>query len=76
MIMPRRVHTIINREIATNQVRAHSGTLTSKRLTPAYRIRLVFAIIDAHGARVAAGIGEGVVGGFGPVAAATEAWNC
>lgn len=74
MVMPSRVHAVIDGEVAANQVGAHRGTFTSERFIDTDSVSLVFAIVDANNARIAAGIGERVVCWLGPVAAAAEAW--
>lgn len=75
MIMTGRIPAVIDGEIATDQVGAHSGAFASKRLATADSAGLIFAVVNTHRAGVAAGVREGVVGWFGPVAAVAEAWT-
>lgn len=74
MVMPSRVHAVIDGEVAADQVGAHRGTFASECFTTTDSICLVFAIVNANNARVAAGVGKRVVSGLRPVAAAAEAW--
>lgn len=73
MVMACRVHTVIHREIAADQVGAHRGAFARQCFWCVHRVCLVFAVVDAYYARVPACVCVGVVSWFGPVAAAAEA---
>lgn len=53
MIMPHRIHPIINRKVSTNKIRAHSRVLTRQTLRVVDRVRLILPVVDADRAGVA-----------------------
>lgn len=73
--MPGRVHAVVDREIAADQVRAHGGVFAGLRLGSAECVCLVLAVVDSDYACVSVWGGEGLVGWLWPVAAAAEAWS-
>lgn len=62
MIMPLRIHAIIDAEVAADQVRAHGGAFARERLRGMDSVGLVFAVVDADDAGVA---GVRARGGWG-----------
>lgn len=75
MIMSRRVHAVVDGEIAADQVRAHRGVFPRRRRRPAHVVGLIFPVVDPHCADVVLRRDLGYfVCWFGPVAAAAEAW--
>lgn len=73
VFMPSRIHAVVDREVATNQVRAHRCILFSQSLRFANVLRLVFPVVDPDDAGVAAPNSIGFVGGICPVPASAEA---
>lgn len=68
MVMTRRIHAIINREVPADHVGAHSRTLSSNHLVLANTIRLIFSIVDTDNAGIAGWTPEAFVYGLRPVA--------
>lgn len=52
MVMPRRVHAVVDGEIAADQVRAHGGVFAGYRRRGTGCVRLVLAVVDPHDAAV------------------------
>lgn len=59
MVNTRRVHAVVDGEIAADQVRPHGGALAREDLGFIGDVRLVFAVVHADDAGVAAGRGVG-----------------
>lgn len=53
MVVARRVHTVVDGEIAANQVRAHSGTFAGEDLGFIGHVCLILAVVYANHACVA-----------------------
>lgn len=73
MLMSRRVHTVVDRKVAADQVCTHGGTLAGQRLVAADTVCSVLAVVDTNRAGVSAVAYVCVVDWFGPIATAAEA---
>lgn len=58
MIMTRRIHAVIYREVPTDEIRAHRCVLARETFIVINRVRLVFSVIDADDARVSRYLGS------------------
>ena len=90
MVMTRGIHTVVDGEVAADEIGAHGGVFAGQGLGLVDYVGLVFAVVDADDAGVAGvgdycsgfcgccwwwgGYGVGFVEGVGPVAALAEAW--
>ncbi|KAL1969551.1 hypothetical protein VTN77DRAFT_8989 [Rasamsonia byssochlamydoides] len=75
VVMASRVHAIVDREVAADQVRAHGGVFLRHLLRLADGVGLVFAVVDAHDAGVPCGTRVGFVERVWPAATAAETWK-
>lgn len=71
--MSRRIHAVVDREVAADQVCTHGGALARERLIAADTVRSVLAVVDPHSAGVSAVAYVCIVDWFGPIAPAAEA---
>jgi hypothetical protein len=74
MVMTNRIHSVVNRKITTDEIRAHRGVLTGKRLCLADNIGLVFAVIHAHHASEASWTRVGLVVWVRPATPSAETY--
>jgi hypothetical protein len=74
MVMANRIHSVVNRKVTTDEIRAHRGVLTGKCLCLADDISLVFAVINAHHASVASWTRVGLVVWVRPATPSAETY--
>lgn len=71
--MARRIHAVVDGEVAADQVGSHGRALAGERLIAADIVGSVLAVVDPHGAGVSAVAYVCVVDWFRPIAPTAEA---
>lgn len=75
VVMARRVHAVVDGEVATDEIRPHGGALPRQGLVLADNVRLVLAVVDAHSARVSGRAVVQFVQRFWPAPASAETYT-
>ena len=70
--MSRRIHAIVDRKVAADQVGTHGGVFTSEEIASIGGIRLVFTVVDPSHANIPSACAIALIVRLWPLAPSTE----